>query len=101
MEQVIYVIRGVIKDNKQKQYNVGITAFDALRKGNAVIEQPIFLKNGMYQTFTNNINESVYFNHSINAINLLDDLRKKYLDFNFEVIECQMTLNITTKRIVL
>ena len=90
MKQNAYIIQGVIKNKKQKQCDVGLTAYNALDRGNATIDKPIYLKSGHYRTFTNEIDESVYFSYPANAVNLTKELRKMYLDFDFKVIECQM-----------
>ena len=37
----VYIIQGKIKNKKQKQCDVGITAFRALDASNATIDKPI------------------------------------------------------------
>ena len=95
MKRCVYVIQGVIKNKKQKQENVGITAFEALQKGKATIDKPIYYKECTVNAFTNNIDESVFWDFQPNAINLCDEMNKRFLDFDFKVIKCTMTLQLT------
>ena len=94
MKRAVYVIQGMIKNKKQKQENVGITAFEALQKGRATINKPIYFKECAVNAFTNNIDESLFFDFKPNAINLCDEMNKRYLDFDFKVIQCNMALKL-------
>ena len=92
----VYIIQGKIKDKKQKQCDVGITAFNALNAGNATINKPIYIEDySGTRVFTNNINDSVYLSYKSNAENLCCECNRRYLDFDFEVIKCEIKLQLT------
>ena len=90
MKRCVYVIQGVIKNKKQKQENVGITAFEALQKGRATINKPIYYKDYSVNAFTNNIDESIFFDFKGNATNFCKEMNKRYLDFDFQVVKCNL-----------
>lgn len=91
----VYIIQGKIKDKKQKQCDVGITAFNALNAGNATINKPIYIEDySGTRVFTNNINDSVYLSYKSNAENLCWECNRKYLDFDFEVIKCEIKMEL-------
>lgn len=92
----VYIVQGKIKDKKQKQCDVGITAFNALNAGNATINKPIYIEDySGTRVFTNNINDSVYFSSKSNAESLCCYCNKRFLDFDFEVIKCEIKLQLT------
>ena len=92
----VYIIQGKIKNKKQKQCDVGITAFRALDASNATIDKPIYIKDYCAaRVFTNNINDSVYFSYKPNAMNLCCECNESFLDFDFEVIKCEIKMELT------
>ena len=94
MKERKYIIQGMIKDKGKKQENIGMTACEALRKGNATIDKPIYCKATAYRVFTNNIDESLVFDSLSNAYWLTNALKTLYLDFDFRVIECEVMRKI-------